>query len=637
MSEIDKTLVKANRNSGNTPAKGGVMHLLAIAGLCLLAYSNTFHVPFQWDGDIYIGENPLVKSLGYYLHPSSARGYSLYDAFAGRYFGYLSFALNYALGGMEVTGYHIVNVAIHIANALLVYALVVLTFRTPFLSGIDFPVRRAALLSGLLFALHPIQTEAVTYIFQRLASMAAFFCLLSLVCYALARLTERRAASYSYYAISVLAAAIAMKTKENAFTFPLLVLLYEFLFFRGRATRRLLRLVPLLLTMLIVPLSLVGIERPVGDLLGDITPAMRGYEEISRSEYLFTQFRVIVTCLRLIFLPVGQSLEHDYHVYGSFLDPQVVLSFILLFCIFAFGVYLLRFSRRGSPQLRVAGFGIIWFFVALSVESSIVPIPMVIDEYRVYFPSAGLFIALATVAIYFYGKVSSMAVARAAALAFVLMPAVLGYATFERNEVWQSRVSLWEDVVRKSPSLAYARNNLGIVYMEDGRLDNAAREFQTAIRLKPDHERAYNNLGMVLVRKGRIAEAEEAFRTAVALRPDNAKAHNNLGVLYASQGRLKDAELEFRTAVALKPEEANAHNNLGGIYLEQGRTAEAEKEFREAIAQMPGLARAHYNLGLVLEMQERREEALSEFRKALELDPGHENARRKIGEYKPIP
>lgn len=636
MGDIDDTLTAGMKSVGPS-AKGVVLHLLAIVVLCLLAYSNTFHVPFQWDGDIYIRENPLVKDLGYYLHPSTARGYSLYDAFAGRYVGYLSFALNYAVGGLNTTGYHIVNVSVHIANSLLMYALVLLTFRTPFLRGSDFPVRSAALISGLLFALHPIQTEAVTYIFQRLASLAAFFCLLSFVCYALARLTERKSASYSYYAVSVLAAAIAMKTKENAFILPLLALLYEFLFFRGRVVRRLLGLAPLLMTMLIVPLSIIGIEKPIGEMLGDITPAMRGYQEISRSEYLFTQLRVIVTYLRLIFLPVGQSLEHDYHTYGSFFDPRVVLSFLMLSLVFAFGVYIINKSSTGSPQLRVAGFGIIWFFVALSVESSIVPIPMLIDEYRVYLPSAGLFMAFATGAFFLYERIRIRAIARTGAFIFVILLSVFAFATFERNGVWHSRVSLWEDVVRKSPSLAYARNNLGIIYMEDGRLDDAMREFNAAIRLKPDHERAYNNLGMVYARSGRIAEAAKAFREALALRPDNAKAHNNLGVLYAGQGRLKEAELEFRTAITLKPGEANAYNNLGGIYLEQGRTAEAEKEFRDAIARMPDLARAHYNLGLVLEIQDRRAEALREFRKALELDPEHENARRKIEQYQLSP
>lgn len=630
MRETDKRSATAAGISGGLSTKGWVLHILAIAGLCILAYSNTFEVPFQWDGDVYIRENPLVKDLGYFLEPSTARGYAHYDALTRRYVCYLSFAVNYALGGLDVTGYHMVNMAIHIANSLLVYALVLLTFRTPFLSGLAFPGRRAALLSALFFALHPLQTEAVTYIFQRLASLVAFFCLLSLVCYARARLAEGRAASYSYLMFSVLAAAVAMKTKENAFILPVLALLYEFLFFRGPAARRLLGLAPLLLTMLIVPLSLAGVEKPMGEMLGDVAPALRGYGEISRSEYLFTQFRVIVTYLRFIFLPVGQSLQHDYPVYGSFIEPPVALSFVLLSCIAALGLFLIHRSRRGSPQLRVAGFGIIWFFVALSVESSIVPIPMVIDEYRVYLPSVGLFMALATGALSLSSVFGNKAAARAAALLVVLVLAVLAYATFERNGVWQSRVSLWEDVVRKSPSLAYARNNLGVIYMEEGMLDEAERELRAAIRLKPDHERAYNNLGMVFVQRGRPAEAEEAFKAALALRPDNAKAHNNLGVIYVRQGRLKEAELEFRTAVALKPGEADSHNNLGGIYLAQDRLAEAEQEFRRAIELRPDLARAHYNLGLLYERLGRRTDALLEFRKTLELDPGHEKARLKL-------
>ncbi|MBI4823436.1 MAG: hypothetical protein HY805_04290 [Nitrospirae bacterium] len=161
------------------------VHLILIALLGILSYSNTFNSPFQWDEDFLIAQNPIVKDLSYFLEPSKAKGFEYYGAFKSRYIGYLTFALNYKLHGTDVRGYHIVNLTIHILNALLVYFLVVLTFRTPYLSlrGTESRSNLIALFSALLFVSHPIQTEAVTYIFQRLASLCAFFYLLSIVLY----------------------------------------------------------------------------------------------------------------------------------------------------------------------------------------------------------------------------------------------------------------------------------------------------------------------------------------------------------------------------------------------------------------------------------------------------------------------
>ena len=161
------------------------VHLILIAALGLIVYSNTFNVPFQWDEEFYIEKNPIVKDLSYFLYPSKAKGFEQYGAFKSRYVGYLTFALNYKLNGLDVTCYHIFNITIHLLNAILVYFLVSLTFKTPFMQGSKLREQSQyiALFTGLLFVSHPIQTEAVTYIFQRLASLAAFFYLLSIVLY----------------------------------------------------------------------------------------------------------------------------------------------------------------------------------------------------------------------------------------------------------------------------------------------------------------------------------------------------------------------------------------------------------------------------------------------------------------------
>ncbi|MDO9288796.1 MAG: hypothetical protein Q7T83_08385, partial [Thermodesulfovibrionales bacterium] len=295
-----------------------ISHILLIIILGLLAYSNTFHVPFLWDDIGHIVENPKLKYLSNFWPPSGAR-----------WLGFLTFALNYHFGGLNTIGYHIVNLIIHIFNSILVYWLVVLTFRTPYFKKVyaTSNEQRAtgnesstmiALFSALLFVSHPIQTQAVTYIVQRFTSLATMFYLLSLVMYIKAKFvtqnTEKVASSkqsvvskklyatrYTLYAVSLVSAILAMKTKEISFTLPIIIVLYEFMFFGGKIKRRILFLMPIIRTMLIIPVSLIGIDKPIGDAIGELKEAEQETGEIQRWSYLFTQFSVIVTYIRLLF------------------------------------------------------------------------------------------------------------------------------------------------------------------------------------------------------------------------------------------------------------------------------------------------------------------------------------------------
>ena len=246
----------------------------------ILAYANTLQVPFGLDDLSSITLNPVITDLANYLPGGSG-----YEFIPRRWVGYLTFALNYHFGGLNVTGYHIFNLAVHLCVALLVYVLVDRTFRTPQLSGSRLVVhsRTVALLAALFFVAHPLQTQAVTYVVQRLASLATLFYLLSVVCYVLARLrieaqspskTDKKTETEKdlwpiilLFIGAVTAAVLAMQTKEIAFTLPLAVILYEISFFHGKWKRRALYLLPLLLTLLIIPIAVfTSDEQPsIGD------------------------------------------------------------------------------------------------------------------------------------------------------------------------------------------------------------------------------------------------------------------------------------------------------------------------------------------------------------------------------------
>ena len=219
------------------------------------------------------------------------------------------------------------------------------------------PMRLTALFSALLFVAHPIQTQAVTYIVQRLASLAAMFYLLSVVLYIKARLLSERitthdsrltthASRFTFFLFSLISAVLAMKTKETAFTLPVIIILYEFTFFRSTLKKKLLFLTPILFTMLIIPISIMGTNRPLSEIISDLSDRFRLQTDLSRWDYLMTQMRVITTYVRLIFLPANQSLDYNYPVYHSFFQLPVLLSFIFLAALFGTGIYLLYKTRN---------------------------------------------------------------------------------------------------------------------------------------------------------------------------------------------------------------------------------------------------------------------------------------------------
>jgi tetratricopeptide (TPR) repeat protein len=542
------------------------VHIVLIALVGLLAYSNTFNSLFMWDERQFIVENTVIKNLSNFAHPSQAEKYGeMYEAMKRRYAGFLTFAINYRLHGLDVRGYHIFNLAVHISNALLVYLLLVLTFRTPFMkeSNLKQYAGQIALFSSLLFVSHPVQTEAVTYVFQRLASLVAFFYLLSLVLYIKSRLSEGKG-RYGLYALSFVSAVLAMKTKENAFTLPVMISLYEFLFFEGSYKRRVLWLAPMLLTMAIIPLTLADFDP------GRIGEGSRGYEEISRPDYLFTQFRVIITYLRLLFLPVNQNIDYDYPMFHSFFAPEVLASFVFLSAVFAFAVYLVNRSKSGRPELRLIGFGVIWFFMALSVESSIIPIPMLINEYRMCLPSAGIAGALTAGLFVLMGWRESTARRKLGFPVLCSVVVVLSVATYSRNNVWRSEIGLWEDVVKKSPLEERAHNNLGNAYLDDGAFEKALREFRVALNLEPNYRDAYFSLGVAYYKIGRFEDAIKQFRFSLILKPNDSIAYNEMGIAYAQNGQLNDAMICFKKAIEIDPHNDMARNNLSRALKKTG-------------------------------------------------------------------
>jgi Tfp pilus assembly protein PilF len=611
---------------------------IPIVLLGLLAYSNSFNGPFVFD-DRTIEESSTVRDLSHFASLDAFTGgisgvdrggsTELDPLQPNRPVGYLSFALNYLAHGTSVFGYHVVNLVIHIANALLIFALVMLAFRTPRMrdSLLSDQAPTLALVIGLLFVAHPIQTQAVTYIIQRLASLATFFYLASLVLYVRSRLgTNTKFSGPALYGASLLLALCAMKTKESAITLPVAIFLFELIFFDGAVVRRLLRLAPLLATILVIPLSMLAAG---GSETGRLATDM------SRLDYLFTQFTVITSYLRLLVLPIGQNLDHDRAIYDSLFQLPVLVSLLFLAGLVVGSVLLLRLADK-RPELRFVSFGMLWFFLALGPESSIAPIVDVMFEHRVYLPSVGFFIAV-VVGGACLAQMRGVLASRAITVGVVSAVLLLSVSTYARNKVWSSESALWLDVTEKSPNRARGHFNLGESYRkEQNDLARAQKAWERAVELDPKHSSALNSLGNILSTSDPVG-ANSYYRRAAQADANNAPARYNYARSLEKLRRFSEAAEHYEKFLLIagakyRDRVPGVLNSLGGLRLLSKDYAGASNYYHRAVQADPGNVQARYNYARSLDVLGRSAEAVVEYRVFLQL-AGPENS-AKISEVR---
>ena len=538
---------------------GALLPVVGIVLLGLFAYGNSLHAAWSFDDRREILNNPAIRDLPGLLGPGGLRAYP------NRWVAYVTFAVNHRLGGSEVFGYHLVNLVVHLLAALLVWRLVALAFRSPRLRGSRLAPSAGAVafLAGVLFVTHPLGTQAVTYVVQRLTSLAALLYLLAVVLFLTWRLAappapSSRARRLVLYAGALLAALAAVKTKEIAFTLPAALVLLEATLFPPEP-RRWLAIAPFAGIALLIPAAWLGVRGapsagPAGSggLLAAAEQASRLDTTLPRVDYLRTQVAVVCEYLRLLAWPSGQNLDHDFPVQASWLSPRVLLSLAVLALLVALAAWALRATstaRRAprDPAWRLVALGIGWWFIALSVESSVIPIVDVIYEHRAYLPSVGLLLAAAVLCGLALERVAGSGTPRLLALTAVGAGLLLGSITLQRNAVWADPVTLWTDVVTKSPGKLRPHQNLGDSLAAAGRLPEAEREFRTAIALAPDSVAARSSLAVVLQRLGRSSEAEAEYRAALALDPGNFAALYNLAdLLWRSDRRVEAAGLYRR-------------------------------------------------------------------------------------------
>jgi len=602
-----------------------------LVGAGILAYANSLTGAFVFDDLPAIRDNVTIRRLWPPLAPLSPPANT---GIGGRPLANLSFALNYATTGLDVRGFHVGNLLLHLGSTLVLLGLLRRT--PPFATqGAVWPAAAA-----LLWCVHPLGTAAVNWLSQRTELLMGFLYLFSL--YAFLRGAGPGGAR-GWLAASVAACALGMLSKEVIVTAPVLILLYDRTFVAGscRAAWSQRRSYYLALAGTWAVLGCVlttGLsQRSVGFGLG-----------VSALDYGLIEARALLHYLRLAIWPT--PLVFDYGPVHPASIPRLLGTFVVLALLV---VWTVRAVRRRSPL----GFAAAGCFVLLAPTSSFVPVaeqPMA--ENRMYLPLA----ALVSIGV----SATAAVPRRPRSLALLAAAAALALGTAARNRVYHSEIGLWADTVRKRPENPRAAYNCGICLLEAGRPGEAVPCFQRAIerkprdakfhhslgnallelgrprealvslaeavRLNPNHAAAWYNYGTALLRSGEAAAAIERFSRAVQLAPDSAPMQNALGNACFQLNRLAEAIAHYEAAVRLDPTLADAHYNGGSACLEAGRLDEAIAHFAAAARLKPHDAEVHNNHGAALLRAGRIPEAIAAFETALRVQPNYADARDNL-------
>lgn len=577
-------------------------------------YSESLGGPFIFDDKPNITQNTAIR-LGE-LSTERIKEAAFGSPMSMRPVAYASFALNYYFHGYEVWGYRVVNVLIHILTSFLLYLLVKTTLQTPVLLGRYNSPREISMTAALLFLVHPVAVQSVAYVVQRMTSLAALFFILSLLCYAKARLTQKHRTLF--FMGSLAAALLALGSKEIAATLPVIILLYEWYFFQDLswdwAKRRIGWLIIGLIAIGVIALVFLGGD-PINGLF-----ARYDVRDFSLAERLLTELRVVVYYLSLLVFPHPSrlNLDYDFGLSTSLVDPVSTLAaLIALVGLAGLAVYTAR-------RYRLLSFAIWWYLINLVIESSVIPLE-IIFEHRTYLPFMMMFVVFAA----FFGQLVRESQWRLIIIGLLVL--VMSFWTYQRAAVWGDDIALWHDVVSKSPGKARSHHNLGVMLRNKNQYKEAIPHFKEAVRLDPKYVEALQNLGAALLKTGSPETALTYFTKAIELEPSFAKAHLGRGTSLSELGRTREAIEAFDEVIRLEPNHTDAHLKVGRALLKTGQAETALAHFTKAAELMPSHVNAHLGRGESLSELDRTGEAIGAFEEVIRLLPNYPLGHIKLG------
>ncbi|MFT7668785.1 MAG: Flp pilus assembly protein TadD [Planctomycetota bacterium] len=534
--------------------------IIAIVGA--IVYSNSLQGPFIFDDSISIVESENIRSLWPLTQSLSAEAGS---GASGRPIVALSLALNYALGGLEVFGYHLFNVILHILTGLILFGFV---RRCLLRTELKDAAQQLSFASALIWIVHPLNTDALNHVITRQEVLLAGFYLLTL--YAADRsFTGKRAARWG--GLAVAACAGAMLSKEIAVSAPLLVLAYDRTFvsgdFKSAFAQHKKLYFGLASTWILLALAISS---------GDRGATVGFGRDISSLDYLRTQAQAIPHYLRLSLFPQGLALDYSgwppLREWSPALLPGAGVIALFLATLVAF--------IRKRPE----GFAGLLFFAVLAPSSSFIPLTGEwIAEHRMYLPLTAITSVLVA---WGFSLCKRFAGSNALLLQAVLLFAIvspLAYGTVQRNRDYKTARGIWEDTLVKYPENARAHDNLAVIDLEAADYQAALVHAEAALRIDPQLDTVSFNLGTILMQLGQAERATEHLLIAESLHPNDPVLHGNLGVVLMQTGSKQEAERHLLLSLKLAPSYMVARRNLALLLRDSGRSAESLPHFQRLL------------------------------------------------------
>ncbi len=566
------------------PCRRTLFAFSAIFIVVFAIYSNTFNASWHFDDQESILERKelhLKKISWPEIKKTFFRGKTIYRPVAC-----LSLALNYYFGGTDVFGYHLVNTFIHILAALFLFLFIYQTLNLPSLKPIyGSNAYLIALLTSFFWAVNPVQTQAVTYIVQRMASMAGMFYIMAMYFYLKGRTAERRSLGIMHYFMCFTSSMLAFATKENTATLPFSILLLDFFLIQGLTRRNIKKNTYIFLILLIIPPVLALILR--GPSVFESEKILSLYEKkrvFTLAERLLTEPRVILFYISLLLYPMPHrlSITHDMAISHSFIDPPTTIIAILVI-LGILGLCIMRSARW--PFITYC---VIFFFLNHVIEGSIFGLELIF-EHRNYLPSMLLFAPLAVLFVKGLDFFSARRAMQAVLSLFVILVLVgFGHSTYTRNFVWKTGGTLWANAANKAPELTRPRINLGFYYISNNMLEEALSEFTAAASGRIIHKTADRgislyNIGFVHQKMGNLDQALKYYKESEKALKNNADTHNNMGVIYLQKGLDEKALQKFQQTIQYDKNHTKALRNVGLLLVKEGQPGEALEYLNRAL------------------------------------------------------
>jgi pentatricopeptide repeat protein len=598
-----KAGVKAAKQEEGAPvAKTGLLKILiavlVISAVTFASYSNTFKSPMLWDDINLVKNNPDIKSFktaGKALRENLGYGVVQQKSSSYRPFQSITYIFDYEIWGNNVFGFHLTNVTFHALAALAAFWLILVLFNDYFL----------ALFTAMIYAVHPIHTEAVAYISGRADPMSSAFILAALVCYIL----YHKKPNVLYLVFGALLFVGGLGSRENSIILPLLALLYNYVFKKKIQW-------PAIATF--VGIGLLYIIGRVTETIGAIGESQTLGTTIMQR--LPGTFVAMTNYMRLMFMPVNLHMEYGRPVF-PWSDPKAIAGVFIVAAVIALAVYM---RKRNT----LVCFGLLWYLVNIIPVSNIVPVNAYMAEHWLYVPCIGIILI---VCHYLRNAFDRPAWRNAVLIAVIAVTSVFGYMTYQQNKTWQNPIAFYQGLIKYAPRSARLYSDLSTAYFAEGRYDSAIAVLKTAIQLKPDYAFAHNNIGAIYNAKKEYDKAIPHLKKAIELNEGYDVAHFNLGNAYKDSGQLELAAENYEKCIEINPRYFDAYDALGIIYSNTNDLAKAEAFYKKAIDLFPEGPRAYNNLASAYLRANRLDEALQYYEMALERQPDHPGILHNMG------